>query len=228
MTYYDRAGNPIDTDTFRRMWPVQQRVAFDRIGDVDISTVWLGLDHNFSGEGPPLIFETMVFGGRHDQEQQRYATEQAALFGHSLWVAHIRLEAEHEPTEPKPNTRPEQAVLDTIDQLVNDQLADGEPRTGYDYGDPQYPPCPHCDEKWHGLAITERMTEMRWRGELDPGYDHRADTSPVVCPGSRFIGPMPRRKPPTRLPLPPSWGVISGSLVHRLIEVGVLDEQEQP
>jgi hypothetical protein len=225
VNYYDRAGNPIDTDTFRRMWPEQQRVAFDRIGDADISTVWLGLDHNFNGEGPPQVFESMVFGGRHDQGQQRYATEQAALFGHSLWVAHIeieaehdRLEAEHEPIEPKPNARPEQRVLDAIDQLVNDQLADGEPRTGYDYGDPQYPPCPHCDEKWHGLAITQHMTEMRWRGELDPGYDHATDTSPVVCPGSRFIGPMPRRKPPTRLPLPPLY----------IVEVGVLDEQEQP
>ena len=26
-----------------------------------VSTVFMGLDHNFCGEGPPLVFETMVF-----------------------------------------------------------------------------------------------------------------------------------------------------------------------
>jgi len=28
-----------------------------------VSTVFLGLDHNFSSKGPPVVFETMVFGG---------------------------------------------------------------------------------------------------------------------------------------------------------------------
>ena len=32
--------------------------------DVRVSTVWIGIDHNFWNPGnPPLIFETMVFGG---------------------------------------------------------------------------------------------------------------------------------------------------------------------
>ena len=26
-----------------------------------VSTVFLGIDHNFGGDGPPLLFETMVF-----------------------------------------------------------------------------------------------------------------------------------------------------------------------
>ena len=43
---------------------LRDRTAF--IGDTHIwpyriSTVWLGLDHNHSPNGPPLIFETMVF-----------------------------------------------------------------------------------------------------------------------------------------------------------------------
>ncbi|MRH87405.1 hypothetical protein GFY24_08020 [Nocardia sp. SYP-A9097] len=77
-------------------------------------------------------------------------------------------------------------IVNQIDQLVNDQLADGEPRTGYDYGDPDFPRCPHpwCDEEWHGLPITTRMAEMRWRGEVDPGYRYPDDESPVLCPGS--------------------------------------------
>lgn len=31
-------------------------------GDVFVSTVFLGLDHSFSDEGPPVLFETMVLG----------------------------------------------------------------------------------------------------------------------------------------------------------------------
>jgi hypothetical protein len=47
-----------------------------------ISTVFLGIDHNLEGDGPPLLFETMVFGGKLDQEQDRYATYDEALAGH--------------------------------------------------------------------------------------------------------------------------------------------------
>src|SRR5436189_165925 len=49
-----------------------------------VSTVWLGLDHNFSLEGPPLIFETMVFGKElwMDLDSARYATEAEAMEGH--------------------------------------------------------------------------------------------------------------------------------------------------
>ena len=57
-------------------------VAQDRIGDVRISTVFLGLDHSF-GQGDPLLFETMIFGGAHDQYQRRYLTREAAIKGHA-------------------------------------------------------------------------------------------------------------------------------------------------
>ena len=50
-----------------------RRVALDRIGETDISTVFLGLDHQF-GSGPPLLFETLVFGGELDGEMVRYST----------------------------------------------------------------------------------------------------------------------------------------------------------
>lgn len=40
----------------------------EMVGDVKVSTVFLGIDHNFSHEGPPILWETMVFGGPHDQE----------------------------------------------------------------------------------------------------------------------------------------------------------------
>ena len=34
-------------------------------GKVMVSTVFLRIDHSF-GSGPPLLFETMIFGGKHD------------------------------------------------------------------------------------------------------------------------------------------------------------------
>ena len=49
--------------------------------DIQVSTVFLGLDHQW-GDGPPLLFETMIFGGAHDQFQQRYSTWDQAEAGH--------------------------------------------------------------------------------------------------------------------------------------------------
>lgn len=48
---------------------------------VTISTTFLGLDHQF-GDGPPLIFETLVFGGDYDGEMERYSTIAEAKEGH--------------------------------------------------------------------------------------------------------------------------------------------------
>ena len=49
---------------------------------VRVSTVFLGLDHQ-GGEGPHLLFETMIFGGPHDQDQARYPTWAEAEAGHA-------------------------------------------------------------------------------------------------------------------------------------------------
>jgi hypothetical protein len=55
----------------------------DSKDSVKVSTVFLGLDHSF-GDGPPLLWETMIFGGEHDQYQERYTTRDEALKGHRL------------------------------------------------------------------------------------------------------------------------------------------------
>jgi hypothetical protein len=49
----------------------------ENIGDVRVSTVFLGIDHNFS-EGEPLLFETMIFDGKHDGYQDRCTTWEQA------------------------------------------------------------------------------------------------------------------------------------------------------
>jgi len=51
------------------------------IGDIFISTVFLGLDHSFHNN-TPILFETMIFGGEHDGFQERYATWDEAYEGH--------------------------------------------------------------------------------------------------------------------------------------------------
>ena len=52
-----------------------------------VSTVWLGLDMRYD-EGPPLIFETMVFpkDSQEDLDMERYETEEGARIGHRLMV----------------------------------------------------------------------------------------------------------------------------------------------
>ena len=58
-------------------------VAVDDFPYAKVSTVFLGLDHRFGAQGPPILFETMVFGGGNfDQYQERYCTREEALAGH--------------------------------------------------------------------------------------------------------------------------------------------------
>lgn len=57
--------------------------------DVKVSTVFLGMDHQF-GDGPPLLFETLIFGGEHDDNMQRYSTWPQAKKGHSQVVKEER------------------------------------------------------------------------------------------------------------------------------------------
>ncbi len=65
------------------------RVAATRVGDARISTVFLGMDHSWGG-GPPLLFETLVFGGPLDDEMERYSTWEQAEAGHEAMVARVR------------------------------------------------------------------------------------------------------------------------------------------
>lgn len=64
-------------------------VAQTNIGDSFISIVFLGLDHQY-GAGPPLLFETLVFGGPLAGEQERYATWNEALRGHADMLHLVR------------------------------------------------------------------------------------------------------------------------------------------
>lgn len=51
---------------------------------VRVSTVFLGVNHRFFGDGPPILWETMVFGGPYDKLQRRYTSRDEAFKGHQL------------------------------------------------------------------------------------------------------------------------------------------------
>lgn len=65
------------------------RVAKDTINGIDISTVFLGIDHGFAGNAP-MLFETMVFGGPDNQYQERYSTWEQAEKGHQRAVNMVK------------------------------------------------------------------------------------------------------------------------------------------
>ena len=92
MKYYMLDGqNPVeckDLLTWAKWFETaSRRVAHDEQNGVRVSTVFLGLDHCFDGDGPPVLFETMIFGGEHDQDQERYCTWEEAEAGHAKMCA---------------------------------------------------------------------------------------------------------------------------------------------
>lgn len=64
----------------------RRRVAQDFFWDCDVSTVFLSTNHQFNPDGPPLLFETMVFGGDEDEdlEQWRWTSWEEATAGHAV------------------------------------------------------------------------------------------------------------------------------------------------
>jgi len=63
------------------------RVLLDVLtGGVTVSTVFLGVDCGWDMEMGPMLFETMVFGGALDEEQERYRTWDEAEAGHKRMV----------------------------------------------------------------------------------------------------------------------------------------------
>ena len=67
-------------------------IAKTKSGDATISTVFLGLDHRFGESGPPVLWETMVFGGSLDGEQDSYTSLVAAQKGHEDMVERVKTE----------------------------------------------------------------------------------------------------------------------------------------
>lgn len=68
-----------------------RRVGYDYINECEVSTVWLGIDHNYIYNGPPILFETMVFlDGISNIYQERYSTWQEAEEGHQRAIQWVK------------------------------------------------------------------------------------------------------------------------------------------
>lgn len=95
MTRYvlDNDGEPVAQPDLLKWaeWfeTADRSVADDNIGDTRVSTVFLGLDHSLHGD-PPMLYETMIFGGKHDEYQERCGNRVAALTMHDRAMALVR------------------------------------------------------------------------------------------------------------------------------------------
>ncbi len=68
-----------------------RNIAYTDLGGVEISTVSLfGINHQFQAGGPPLLYETMVFGCVFHEQELRWSTEKEALAGHENVVKQVR------------------------------------------------------------------------------------------------------------------------------------------
>ena len=96
MYILNEKGEPVPCDDVREWGRFMAErpgriVEHTMVGTVKVSTVFLGLDHNFCG-GPPLLWETMIFGGVLDQEMDRYFSLDSAQLGHAQTVARVKEE----------------------------------------------------------------------------------------------------------------------------------------
>lgn len=70
-------------------------IARSRAGRYTVSTIFLGLDHSFGFDGPPVLFETMAYvrspdgKGEFRDEQYRYRTWDEAIRGHRQYTARL-------------------------------------------------------------------------------------------------------------------------------------------
>lgn len=107
--WYDRDGEPIETmDEHGQLIIERMKYVADllsnydykvvsktEVGVYEVSTVWLGIDHRFD-DGPPLIFETMVFAkgtngdASYDEWCWRYPTLEEAEAAHEAIVTALR------------------------------------------------------------------------------------------------------------------------------------------
>lgn len=73
--------------------PDNRVVGYTQINsEVWVSTIFLGIDHRFPSfpPGPPLVFETLVFGGPLNGEGGRWVSYDDAKTNHEMFVKRAR------------------------------------------------------------------------------------------------------------------------------------------
>lgn len=100
--WYDAEGQPITVTAAEALMADihARRVALDDVSGWCVSTVHTVLDQNVFGDGPPLIFETMIFDANGESVHEiRTPNRQAALDAHRRACAEVpQLQAEGSDT----------------------------------------------------------------------------------------------------------------------------------
>lgn len=68
----------------------KRRIALDEWGGAIVSTVFLGIDHDFYKTGTPILFETLVSLPDGGEEMFRYCTYDEAVTGHNEALARVK------------------------------------------------------------------------------------------------------------------------------------------
>lgn len=88
--YYKLVGrNVVPVLSAAEAFNCERRVALTEIESVHVSTVFLGLNHA-RDDGPPMLFETMVFDGPLSDEQDRCSTYDEAEAMHERMCERVR------------------------------------------------------------------------------------------------------------------------------------------
>lgn len=100
-----------------REFEKHRRVALTQLAPgISVSTVFLGLNHRFWGDGPPLVFETMTLTDYMDGEMTRSSTWDEAMKDHEAAVAKAR-ESLEERLSPELRE-----ALKALDALPDEQI----------------------------------------------------------------------------------------------------------
>jgi len=67
-----------------------RRVAQTIIGPARVSTIFGGIDRSYGSAPHPQVFETMIFGGKHDGREEWSASWEEAELVHAEMVALVR------------------------------------------------------------------------------------------------------------------------------------------
>lgn len=92
----DSSGSPVAEPDLQKwvLWfeKADKKVAREEIGGSIVSTVFLGVNHNYKALGKPLLWETMIFGGSLDQAQDRCdGNREQAEAMHARMVDRVKL-----------------------------------------------------------------------------------------------------------------------------------------
>ena len=93
--YLDNKGKIHRTPEFQKALAVMEKYGQwkleDSVGKVKVSTVFFPIDLNLFRQGAkPILFETMIYGGKHDGQSYRSATIKEAEAKHASILAKLQ------------------------------------------------------------------------------------------------------------------------------------------